>query len=91
MLKVRKLDDMGRTVFALSGRIQEIHLAEIRELLKAEACLAAKALDLAEVELVDREAIEFLAMAESEGVELRNCPPYVRVWIDTRSDVGHDA
>jgi hypothetical protein len=91
MLKVRRSEDMGRTIFALSGRIQEEHLPELRELFRADVPLADTTLDLAEVGLVDREAIEFLAVSESRGVELRNCPSYVRVWIDTRRDVEHDA
>jgi hypothetical protein len=31
--------------------------------------------------LVDREAIKLLAMRESNGVELRNCPAYIREWV----------
>jgi hypothetical protein len=39
-------------------------------------------LDLAEVTLVDREAITFLAGVEAVGAALTNCPEYVRSWID---------
>lgn len=39
------------------------------------------AIDLAEVELVAREVVQLLAQAEVEGIELRNCPAYVREWI----------
>jgi len=30
---------------------------------------------------VDREAVKFLARYESNAVELRNCPAYIREWI----------
>jgi hypothetical protein len=39
------------------------------------------AIDLKDVLLVDREAINLLAMCESNGVELRNCPAYIREWV----------
>jgi hypothetical protein len=39
-------------------------------------------LDLADVTLVNREAIKFLAGAVAAGGVLANCPEYVRSWID---------
>ena len=39
------------------------------------------AVALAEVELVDREAVKVLAQAEANGIELKNCPAYIREWI----------
>ena len=39
-------------------------------------------LDLADVTLVDREAMTFLARVEAAGADLVNCPEYVRRWID---------
>ena len=44
-------------------------------------------LDLMDVLLVDRDAVQLLAVRESNGDELRNCPAYVREWV-TRED-GH--
>jgi hypothetical protein len=38
-------------------------------------------LDLDQVTLVDVEVVRFLKAAEREGVELRNCPPFIREWI----------
>jgi ABC-type transporter Mla MlaB component len=90
MLKVRKSVDMGRTTFVLSGRIEQLHLTELEELIEADAHLADRAIDLGEVKLVDREAVAFLAACEAAGIELKNCPSYVRVWIDTRSDAPNE-
>jgi hypothetical protein len=39
------------------------------------------AIDLAEVMLVDRKAVRLFATSELNGIELRNCPGYIREWI----------
>ena len=51
----------------------------LRDVLQLEA--GALAIDLKNVSLVDREAVQFLALTEYNGTELRNCPPYIREWI----------
>ena len=38
-------------------------------------------IDLKDVLIVDREAIKLLAVCELNGVELRNCPAYIREWV----------
>ena len=38
-------------------------------------------IDLAEVILIDRDAVRFLALGEAHGIELRNCPAYIREWV----------
>ena len=38
-------------------------------------------LDLKDVTLVGREAVQFLARVEAAGVRVVNCPDYVRSWI----------
>ena len=45
-----------------------------------DAC-ARKIVDLSEVTLVDLEVVCFLIRLEDEGVELFQCPLYVREWI----------
>jgi hypothetical protein len=39
-------------------------------------------LDLVEVKLVDRDVVLFLGDCEAKGVQLSQCPPYIREWID---------
>ena len=39
------------------------------------------AIDLKNVLLVDREAVNLLVLSEANGTELRNCPPYIREWV----------
>ena len=51
----------------------------LRNALRQEA--GALAIDLKNVSLVDREAVKVLARCETNGTELRNCPPYIREWV----------
>ena len=65
----------------LSGRIEAEHLPELRRLIEGEDGRRAVTLDLREVKLVDRDAVNFLADCEATGTTLENCPVYVREWI----------
>jgi hypothetical protein len=67
----------------LSGRLDQEHLSELRALLEAEGNVGEVTLDLDEVRLVDRESVRFLASCEARGIELKNCPLYIREWIQT--------
>ena len=67
-------------VFALSGDMDQEHAAWLHELLASETDWHVT-LDLQNVTLVDRAAMQFLAEAESAGVRIVNCPGYVRSWI----------
>ena len=67
--------------FVLSGEMDRDHVAELEALMTAEANRPVF-LDLADVTLVNRDAIEFLARVEAAGAVLLNGPEYVRSWID---------
>ncbi len=70
----------------LSGQIDEDHLAAIEiELRRYRPRLV---FDLAEATLVDRAVVHFLAAREGEGVELLNCPRYIREWIGRELSQG---
>ena len=43
-------------------------------------------LDLRDVRLADRDAVTFLRVCEADGMELENCPAYVREWMDREKD-----
>ena len=70
-------------VFALSGELDNEHMKSLNELLEGET--RAIHLDLGNVTLVRREAVEFLARLEAAGVGIINCPEYVRTWIDAEN------
>jgi ABC-type transporter Mla MlaB component len=90
MLKIRRSAASDEVIFALSGRIEKQHVSELLDLLQGENEGTQVALDLEEVKLVDREAVRFLAACEARGIRLQNPPPYIRKWIDTGSDKGHE-
>jgi hypothetical protein len=80
MLRISRFQTGNDTVeFALSGRFQFQHVNELRGLIRKEELKVV--LDLREVNLLDREAVEFLVLCERDGVPVRNCAPYIREWI----------
>jgi hypothetical protein len=83
MLRIGRSEESGAICFALSGRIEEQHVSELQTCLAGESEDAEITLDLQEVRLVDREVVRFLADCEARGIKLRNCPSYVREWMET--------
>ena len=81
-LKIQKRAADGVVVLTLSGWIQMDYVAELQNLVDFAAAKNSVVLDLKEVRLVDREAVQFLARCEEEGTELDNCPAYIREWIE---------
>ena len=67
-------------VLRISGRITQDEIAVLRAAIDQER--AAVAIDLAEVGLVDRAAVDLLVLSEGRGIVLRNCPAYIREWVD---------
>jgi hypothetical protein len=67
----------------VSGRIAEEHVDTLREVIGWEKGRAA--LDLTEVMSAGRETWaacgQRSAVSEAHGVELRNCPAYIREWV----------
>jgi anti-anti-sigma regulatory factor len=45
-------------------------------------------IDLSEVTLVDRKAVEYISEQASSDIKLVNCPLYLRHWIKQVSDEG---
>ena len=81
MLKIQRSAN-GRVVFTLSGRIEAEDVAELQRLLDLEGESNDLTLDLKDVTLLDRDAVKFLARREADGVQLENCPAYIREWIE---------
>ncbi len=72
-------------VLRLIGRIESEQVHDLKAQLANET--RAIVLDLTEIKLVNAAAVRFLRLSEDKGIELRNCPAYVREWIrgDRRS------
>ena len=81
MLKIDRRLRGGFTVFGVSGRMEAGHIAELGELFGPKEGFRQVVLDLAEMKLVDREMVRFLAGCEADGMKLENCPAYVREWM----------
>ena len=81
MLKIQRTAN-GDIVFTVSGRIEADNVPELSALLASEPAGRTRVLDLKDVVLVDREAIRFLRTCERDGIALRNCPPYIRAWME---------
>jgi hypothetical protein len=69
----------GLVILRISGQITRQEGDLLRSLVEQET--RAPVLDLKDLLIVDREAVKLLALRESNGVELRNCPAYIREWI----------
>ncbi|MGD0893904.1 MAG: hypothetical protein ABR923_20470 [Terracidiphilus sp.] len=74
-------------VFALSGRLDKDHIAELEMLIAAEGNDRRIILDLKDVTLTGQDGIVFLARCEAAAIALVNCDPYIREWI-TRQGTG---
>ena len=79
MMKIEIVHDGDAATLRISGQIDGAHLTTIRAEVRRYGPQVV--LDLADATLVDRAVVRFLAAREGEGVELRNCPRYVREWI----------
>jgi hypothetical protein len=66
-------------VLFVSGQLTGTQVNTLGGALEQEA--GAFAIDLKNVLLVDRGAVELLARSEDRGAELCNCPPYIREWV----------
>ena len=69
-----------RAAIRLIGFVQAEHLAEITDQL--QLCGAGAAIDLDDVTICGVEVVRFLLAQERHGRPLRNCPAYIRAWID---------
>ncbi len=79
----------GFVVFRVSGRIDGAYAEVLQELTENEKTAKGRlALDLTEVTVVSLEAVRALAVAEANGIELRNCPAYVCEWISRVRERG---
>jgi anti-anti-sigma regulatory factor len=79
MMKIEMASDGETATLRLSGQIDEYDLAAIEA--EVRRYRPRLVLDLAEVTLVDRAVVQFLAARQVDGVELLNCPRYIREWI----------
>ena len=78
----RLATEHGLVVY-ISGQLAAEDLEVVRTALDPVRVVA---IELAEVELANRDAVKLLAQAEAEGIELRSCPAYIREWITNEQE-----
>lgn len=81
MLKIQRSSN-AEVVFTLNGQMDEEQTAELEALIKSEAKGRRIVLDLKDLTLVCRDGLSFLERCEAGGITLKNCPAYVRKWIN---------
>ena len=81
MLRITRAEN-GEVVFNLSGRMDAENVGEMETLLSEEASDRIIVLDLKDLRLVDRDVVSFLRRCEADGIQIKNCPAYIREWIN---------
>lgn len=82
--KIERTVDGRRVVLRLSGRFRSDHLAELKSLIADSG--SPVVLDLDDIGQLDVDTIHFLRKCQGEGIELRNCSPYICEWMDRERD-----
>jgi hypothetical protein len=71
----------GEVVLTVSGQMDRENVAELKSLIRLEANARPIVLDLKDLILADRDVVIFLRWCEADGINLKNCPAYIREWI----------
>ena len=67
------------TILKLVGQIGAVDLEELKTQMKEAG--AETRFDLDDLTLVDVAVVRFFSQCEDSGVQLENCPLYIREWI----------
>jgi len=76
----RLVTDQGVAVLRVIGRIAGDEVEVLRGAIDRES--RPLIVDLEEIGLVDWAAVTLLAVSEANGIELKNCPAYIREWVN---------
>ena len=79
VLRIEQISNNSHRVLKLAGKIESDGVQMLKTFM--EDAEESFALDLDQVQLVNLDAVRFLATLEKRGIELRNCRPHVRAWI----------
>jgi hypothetical protein len=77
--KIETVAEKNGTGIKLIGWLRSEYLVELKA--KIGSSGRPVAMEMAQVTLVDLEAVRFLSACETQGIELRHCPSYIRQWI----------
>ena len=85
MLKLTRAEN-GEVVIKLSGRMDAENVGELETLVSQGAKGRRIVLDLSDLTLVDQDAVSFLKRCEADNITLKNCPAYIREWMEGERD-----
>jgi hypothetical protein len=80
----RLVGQENEIVLRVSGHVHFECVDTLRELVEIEK--AKICFDLSEVTLADRDSATFLAICKLKGIELKNCPAYLREWVSEEQE-----
>jgi hypothetical protein len=83
-LKIEKYFDGTKLTIRLTGRMHEEHLEDLKALVDEAG--SNTVLNLGNLNLVGVEVVRFLAECQSAGIEISECSPYIRNWINRELD-----
>jgi len=84
VLKIQRTTEGAAVVLTVCGRLDAENVNELRDSLDTIAVSTAIVLDLTDLLLADRDVIRLLREWKAgRRIELRNCPPYIQVWMAT--------
>lgn len=79
-MRIEKDLQGGSITIRLIGHFQAEHIEELQKQIRPNR--PRFILDLKELTLVDVDVVRFLGTCEAGGIEVVNCSPYVREWIN---------
>ena len=85
MLKITRVAN-GEVVIKLSGRMDAENLTELETIMTSETDGRRIVLDLRDLTLVDQDAVRFLRRCEANSIMFKNCPAYIREWMEGQRD-----
>jgi hypothetical protein len=87
-LKIKRIYEKHGTRMHLSGALRCSNLVDLRT--DIEQLGRPAILDLDELNVVDINGVRFLNECQAQGIQVANCPPYIREWMlqekQTRQD-----
>lgn len=85
-LRIETASDGQTATLRLIGRIESSSLDDLQAQVRRHR--PRLVLDLDEVALLDGGVVRFLIACEADGIELLNCAPYIREWMNRERERG---
>jgi hypothetical protein len=80
MLMIRKAGERSGGLYGERSNGQRKR-SELQSIISSEATGRRIVLDLKDLILADQDVVSFLVRCEADGIQLKNCPAYIREWV----------